>query len=213
METKMISTILASQYKASLGMLRNALEKIPDAQWNTEEYNNPNWQIGYHILWATKFYLGPDTRQYTPFKNAIEGAESLGGANEWENAEVKVEGFHTRAELLFFIDELENTLPAAIEKIPLEGDSGFEWYPYSRLELHINNIRHIQHHTAHPRAWPRRSRRPCRRRTRCSALQRYFGLQARTQQSARDPSNIGARHTIKPCVVEHASDAGLAQKQ
>lgn len=85
-----------------------------------------------------------------PFENAIEGAESLGGYQDWENPEegVIVEGFHTKEELLSFISQLEDELISAINGLPLEDPSGFEWYPYSRLELHVNSIRHIQHHTA-----------------------------------------------------------------
>lgn len=150
MDNKTITDIFVSQYRASLGMLRQALEKVPEEQWNTQEYNNPNWQIMYHTLWATKFYLEANPESYIPFENAIEGAESLGGNQDWENPEegVVIEGFHTKDELFSFIDEIENNLQQHIKTLPLKEDSGFEWYPYSRLELHINNIRHIQHHTA-----------------------------------------------------------------
>lgn len=150
MKNKSISAIIASQYRAGLGMLRQVIERVPEEQWNTEGYNSPNWQIAYHVAWATKFYLGPDPESYEPFPNAIEGAESLGGAQDWENPEVGItlEGHHTQAELLSFLDDIHNTLLPSIEALPLEQDSGFEWYPYSRLELHINSIRHIQHHTA-----------------------------------------------------------------
>lgn len=150
MKNNEIIKILGSQYKASLGMLKNAVEKIPDEYWNSPEYNNPNWQVAYHVIWATKLYLGENIESYIPFENAIEGAESLGGSQDWENADtgVKVEGVHTKNELLSYIDNLENILESSIEKIPLENNSGFEWYPYLRLELHINNIRHIQYHTA-----------------------------------------------------------------
>ena len=30
----------------------------------------------------------------------------------------------------------------------LSADAGFEWIPFSRAELHVYNIRHIQHHAA-----------------------------------------------------------------
>lgn len=145
-----IPEILVSQYKACLGMLRTALEKVPAKEWNTEEYHNPNWQIAYHTLWAVKFYLGANPESFVPWDNSIAGAESLGGNYEWENPEdgVVLEGFHTKEELLLFIDDLENILQIAVEALPLEASSGFEWYPISRLEFHINNIRHIQHHTA-----------------------------------------------------------------
>lgn len=150
MDNKTITAILVSQYKAGLGTLRQVIEKVPAEQWNTEEYNNPNWQLAYHILWSVKFYLGAAPESYVPFEEAIEGAESLGGSEDWENPEegVIVEGYHTREELLSFIDELESSLQVAVEGLPLDADSGFDWYPYSRLELHINSIRHIQHHTA-----------------------------------------------------------------
>lgn len=150
MDKKLIIEILTSQFKASLGMLRQALEKVPEEQWDSVEYNNPNWQIIYHTLWSTNLYLGANMEKYTAFKNAIEGAESLGGSQDWENpcSNVIVEGFHTKSELLSFIDDIENSLTQKIESLPFEDNSGFEWYPYSRLELHINNIRHIQHHTA-----------------------------------------------------------------
>ena len=150
MNNEIIIKALASQYKASLEMLRTVLEKVPGEHWNDEEYNNPIWQIAYHTLWSAKFYLSANPESYSPLKNAIEGAESLGGSNDWENPEegVKVDGFHTKEDLLYFIDEIEANLLISIEDIPLEQDSGFEWYPFSRFELHINTIRHIQHHTA-----------------------------------------------------------------
>lgn len=150
MDNKLITDILASQYKASLGMLRHALGKVADEQWNTEEYNNPNWQIAYHILWGVKFYLGANPERYLPFENAIIGAESLGGTQDWENPDkgIVIKGFHTKDELLSFIDEVEGNLQQQLGALPLEENSGFEWYPYSRLEMHINTIRHIQHHTA-----------------------------------------------------------------
>lgn len=150
MDNKAITDILISQYKASLGMLRQALEKIPDEQWNNEDYSNPNWQIAYHILWGTNFYLEANPEGYIPFENAIEGAESLGGSQDWENPEkdVIIEGFHTKKELISFIRDIESNLRERIGRLPLQENSGFEWYPFSRLELHINSIRHIQHHTA-----------------------------------------------------------------
>lgn len=150
MDNQLIVDLVTSQYKASLGMLRQALGKVPSEQWNNEEYNNPNWQIAYHILWATKYYLGTNSESYVPFDNAIAGAESLGGTQDWENPEegVKLEGFYTKAQLLSYIDYIESNLQKNIEALPFDGSSGFEWYPYSRLELHINNIRHIQHHAA-----------------------------------------------------------------
>ncbi|MFZ1787312.1 MAG: hypothetical protein WAT92_03335 [Saprospiraceae bacterium] len=150
MDIKTITNVLTSQYKACLGTLVQTIEKVPEDVWVNEKYPNPVWQIAYHSLWALKFYLGPNTESYVPFEYAIEGAESLGGVQDWENPTegIKVEGFHTKSEILTFIENIKSELQNNIESIPLDSPSGFEWYPYTRFELHINNIRHIQHHTA-----------------------------------------------------------------
>jgi hypothetical protein len=146
--TQAIIQMLENQYRASLNMLRQALEKVPPAQWNDDLYHNPNWQIIYHVLWGTHFYLSAGPEHYVPWPNAIPGAESLGGAAEWENPGVAVQGVHSPQELLAFMDDIEAQLPTALAALDMQQDSGFEWYPFSRLELHINSIRHIQHHTA-----------------------------------------------------------------
>jgi uncharacterized damage-inducible protein DinB len=39
----------------------------------------------------------------------------------------------------------------------LEGPSEFPWLPMSRAELHLYNIRHIQHHTGQLGAFLRRN--------------------------------------------------------
>jgi hypothetical protein len=40
----------------------------------------------------------------------------------------------------------------------LAGESGFPWIPFPRLELHIYNIRHIQHHAGQLGAFLRRNK-------------------------------------------------------
>jgi hypothetical protein len=142
--------IIVSQYRAALGALKIAVEKTPVEEWNTTEYNNPTWQLAYHTVWSVKFYLAPFPDSYVPFQNAIDGAESLGGSQDWENSEstVIIEGAHTKEEILNYIEQINESLVEAVSSLSFEANSGFEWYPYTRLELHINSIRHIQHHTA-----------------------------------------------------------------
>lgn len=150
MENTLIFDVLESQYKAALSMLRSALEKVPEEYWNSSEYNNPTWQLAFHTLYGTKMYLSPSPETFVLWENAIRGAESLGGANEWEHPEegVIVEGTHTPSELIAFIDDIVANLHQNISALPIQQPSGFEWYPVTRLELHLTNIRHIQHHTA-----------------------------------------------------------------
>ena len=150
MNDSTVTNVLTSQYKAALNMFRNTIEKVPTEYWNSMEYNNPIWQIAYHTIWATQLYLGVNVTTFEPWDKAIEGAESLGGSNVWENPEegVIVEGYNTPDEIVSFIDSTQNHLKQAIDALPFNENSGFEWYPFTRLELHVMNIRHIQHHTA-----------------------------------------------------------------
>lgn len=142
-----IVTALTSQYVAALEMLRSAVLQAPEEIWDSPDHENRTWRLVYHTLWGVRFYLGSSPEAFQPWEGAIEGAESLGGSWEEEGA-TQVEGVHTPDELLAFLDDLLANVNTAVASQPLEAASGFEWYPCSRFELHINTIRHTQHHAA-----------------------------------------------------------------
>src|SRR5437016_11355850 len=54
---EMMRPVLKSQYHASLAMLRDTIERCPDALWTSGDYLNPFWRIAYHALYYTHFYL------------------------------------------------------------------------------------------------------------------------------------------------------------
>ena len=147
MNATALTDALASQYEAALEMLRAAIQAAPDEVWDSADYENRTWRLAYHTLYYAKLYLGPSAEAFSDWEGAIEGADSLGGSWEDPSATVAVEGGHSADELVAFLDSLLAELPDAVAALPLEAESGFEWYPCSRLELHLNNIRHIQHHT------------------------------------------------------------------
>jgi hypothetical protein len=142
-----LTTTLTSQYRAAVTMLRWAIEAAPDDLWDSADHENRTWRLAYHAVYITRYYLAPSEEGFPPWDGAIEGAESLGGFWEDPAATVPVEGVHSRDELLGFLNALVAELPDAVAALPLDADSGFEWYPFTRLELHLMNLRHIQHHT------------------------------------------------------------------
>ncbi|PST84311.1 hypothetical protein C7T94_06235 [Pedobacter yulinensis] len=150
MNDELMAAALEAQYRAALQMLGKAMTKTPAGEWNGPEQQTPVWQLAYHTLWATKFYLTASPETFAPWADAIPGAESLGGTEEWENPEpgLQPEGFHTKPELQRYLEDILNQLSEQVRGLPFSEHSGFEWYPFSRLELHLNNLRHIQHHTA-----------------------------------------------------------------
>jgi hypothetical protein len=145
---ELLASVLVSQYRAGLRMLRAVIEAVPPALWDDEAYEHRTWRLAYHTLYTAGMYLAPSPEAFTPWEGAIDQANSLGG--EWEGlaGPPPVEGVHTPAELLGYLDAIHDTLPDAVAALPLAGGSGFEWYPISRLELHLMSIRHVQHHTA-----------------------------------------------------------------
>lgn len=147
MEPSALATGIASQHEAALEMLRSAILRMPAELWDHPDHVNRSWRIAYHSLWGVRFYLGASPEDFVPWENAIEGAESLGGSWEPEGA-AAVDGVHTPSELIAFLDSVLDQLPSAVAAIPLDAPSGFEWYPVSRFELHLNSIRHTQHHAA-----------------------------------------------------------------
>lgn len=147
MNSTTIIDALASQYEAALEMLRVAIQATPGEVWDSAAYENQTWRLAYHTLYYTKMYLASSPETFAVWDEAIEGAESLSGSWEDPSPPVAVEGVHSADELVGFLESLLSELPEAIAVLPLEVESGFAWYPFSRLELHLNNIRHIQHHT------------------------------------------------------------------
>lgn len=143
---KIIAAIV-SQYEGALEMLRSAIVQAPEGIWDSPEYENRTWRLAYHALWGVRFYLGTSPEAFVPWEDAIDGAESLGGSWEPEGA-AQVDRVHTVEELTRFLDSLLEEIPAAVASLPLDAPSGFEWYPFTRFELHIHSIRHTQHHAA-----------------------------------------------------------------
>src|SRR5215831_21365839 len=65
--------VLKSQYHASLAMLRDTIERCPDALWTSGDYLNPFWRIAYHALYYTHFYLQPNADSFRPWEHHQTG--------------------------------------------------------------------------------------------------------------------------------------------
>ncbi len=114
----------------------------------------PLWQVAYHTLCFVDCYLSPSNDDFQKLV-AERAAASPPAFNPQPKGMAELEDEYpsrlfTREELLAYtalcrekIDAVMASESAAI----LEGPSGFSWLPFSRAELHLYNLRHIQHHT------------------------------------------------------------------
>jgi hypothetical protein len=122
-----IQVVIISQYLAALEMLKGALEKCPDEIWSDPADKNKFWQIAYHALFYTHFYLEDSEETFSPWREEISEPYDQGSLLEY---------------LAFCRQQVKERVPL----LDLEGESGFDWLPFNKLELQFYNIRHIQQH-------------------------------------------------------------------
>jgi hypothetical protein len=139
--------IFISQYDASLRMLKNAIEASDDALWYGEGSHNKFWQVAYHALFYTNLYLSPDDKHFTPWEKHQDDYQVLGDKVPWPPHHApRIGKPYTRNEVLAYCEQLHGTLAEHLEPLDFEQPSGFFWLPFTKFELQIYNIRHIQHH-------------------------------------------------------------------
>lgn len=131
--------IIRSQYHAALAMLRQAVEQCPDSLWTDASYANPAWHIAYHTLYYTTLYLQPRAEDFDPHEKYRDDLRGL------ENSDPALAC--TKEAVLDYLADCLGQVDEQVNAIDLDADSGFDWLPFSKLELQFYNIRHIQHHT------------------------------------------------------------------
>ena len=131
---------IKSQYHAAFAMLKQAIEKCPESMWDDTEYVNPFWRVAYHTLIYTHFYLSPSESDFTPGDIHKDGMQLLGDEAPAANP-------YSKGDLLAYLELCLAQVESQVDAMDLEGESGFHWLPFDKLELQLYNIRHIQQHT------------------------------------------------------------------
>jgi hypothetical protein len=127
--------IIQSQYLATLAMLKQAIEKCPDALWDDPADKNRFWQVAYHALFYTQLYLQPTEQDFRPWAKHRNGADLSQPADPYSKAEV-----------LEYFAFCKQQVAELVPQLKLEADSGFHWLPCDKAELQIYNVRHLQQH-------------------------------------------------------------------
>ncbi len=135
---------LISQYRAGLAMLANTIDKCPDTRWADNHHPSPFWQVVYHALHFTALYTSTDEAAFTPWRDHLPGIHQLG---RWGDKMEMREFMYTREAMNNYLDAISASIPDKMAGQNMEEPSGFDWLPMNKLELHLYNIRHLQHHT------------------------------------------------------------------
>jgi len=141
--------LIANQYDATLRTLKACIDRCPEAAWDARVGNWTFCQVAFHTLFFTDLYLGQniDSFHRQPFhrdnEHIFRDYEELKDRPptlRYDNTWIKAYMTHCRNKASeVIVAETANTLKA---------QSGFEWLAFPRAEVHIHNIRHIQHHAA-----------------------------------------------------------------
>ena len=142
MEDSSVVKPILSQYRASLAMLRPAIELCPEDLWLAANYRNRYWHVAYHALFYAHLYVCASEAAFTPWEKHRVACRLLGKSTE----EIAAIEPYSRAEMLDYLQICSAAIEDKVPALPLDGPSGFDWLPFNRLELHFYNIGHLQHH-------------------------------------------------------------------
>jgi hypothetical protein len=140
-------------------MLRDCLERADAAAWRAAVGRFPFWHVAYHVLFFTDLYLSPNEAAFRPQPFHVEDSNFLGQQPWPPFKKVVADRPYEKAALLDYLAACRSkavSILAAETEATLAGPGGFDWLPLTRLELHLYNLRHLQHHTGQFAAMLRR---------------------------------------------------------
>jgi len=136
-----LTPILTPQFEAALCMLHHTLTACPDDGWESKIANATVRQTAYHTLFFTDLYLSPSEHAFT-----LRDLHHAGGDERGPDASPGLPKPETLAYLTTCLEKMRTTLSNETDAT-LAADSGFSYRRMSRAQLHLYNLRHVQHHT------------------------------------------------------------------
>jgi hypothetical protein len=139
--------LVLHQFEAALCTLNMCINKCPEAAWNAPVGNLKFCQVAFHTLFFADYYLGPNAdsfrqqpfhRENEAFFRHYEELEDRPQVLLYDKPAIKTYLKHCR--------QKASQVISAETAATLTGPSGFKRRIHSRAELHVYNLRHIQHH-------------------------------------------------------------------
>ena len=144
-----IKASIANQFEAALCTLNVCIEKCPEPAWNMAIGNYPFSQVVFHTLFFTDYYLGPDEESFRRQAFHRDDARFFGDYEQLEDREPKAR--YDRASIGKYMEHCRRKASEVIasESVDtLSAPAGFSRRNFSRSELYVYTIRHVQHHAA-----------------------------------------------------------------
>jgi len=151
--------IMLGQFEAALAMLKQCIERCPADLWESKVVEMTVRQIAYHTLYFVDLYLSASENDFP-----LRDVHHLGGDEREPVVSPGLDQAATLAYLAICLEKLRSTLACETEET-LGGRSGFSWCKFNRAEMHVYNLRHVQHHTGQLSSHLRRFVPECRGRS------------------------------------------------
>jgi len=137
--------ILWSQLGAAIDMLENAVLACPDELWSDRSRRPEYWYLVYHTLFMLDVSLSGTTEGFMP--------PAPFNLDELDPAGILPEHPYTKEELLAYLEHDRRKARTTIEALTEERAwqrCELDWLrdEVSFAEWLLNNVRHVQHHTA-----------------------------------------------------------------
>lgn len=146
METPDIKQVLLSQYRASLAMLEQVIQKCPAELWDDPSYRNRTWHLVYHALFYTHLYLNQTEEDFRAWEKHRPEYNFMGSVPWPPHDPPKIGEPFTAAEMLEYLAFLQKEIEVLIGKADLHAGSGFDWLPFSKIETMLYTLRHLMQH-------------------------------------------------------------------
>ncbi|MCL4210073.1 MAG: DinB family protein [Phycisphaeraceae bacterium] len=142
----LINQVLLGQYEAALSMLRDAIASCPPEHWDKKVANDTARFVAFHTLYCTDIYLSRNQAAFTSHEFVLEGRGLPYGQPLPKGTLPRGLPQPRAVEYVDFCIAKARAVLARESEHDLAGESGFG-APICRAEMHIYNIRHVQHHT------------------------------------------------------------------
>jgi hypothetical protein len=141
--------LIANQYEAALCTLNACVDKCPQAAWNGPVVNIKFCQVTFHTLFYADYYLGVTE---DPFRQQEFHRKHAGVFRDYEELEPHAPvNLYEKAWIQVYVEFCRQKAVSVARSETAESlaaPAGFPRKPFTRAELHMYNIRHIQHHSA-----------------------------------------------------------------
>ncbi len=141
--------LISNQFEAAFCTLNICIDRCPDTSWNALVGNLPFSQVVFHTLFFADYYLGPDEQSFQGQAFHRDNATFFADYEQLEDR--KPTSQYERTDIHRYMEYCRKKAGQAVANETTESlpqPARFERRDFTRAELYVYTIRHIQHHAA-----------------------------------------------------------------